>query len=333
MADILIYGKLKSASGGKLLHYSSIEGAPEILRTSGDSNTGVMSQAATMDAIRQSIKEFAPFHFSGKATRSEIDSSGKVIKLYKEDEFSLKFSTSEGDQTSIPGTDGETGVLGVLKAPEGYKFTVNGNVAPNVEFYKINDYTIKCIFYDDDGGFVSENLNELDGVSIQNINFSVEEDFEIYRKNITVSIIPQRGDVWQLNDREYVWNGDEWVELGFNLTVDLKDVYTKTDSDRIFATKNELNNQISSITTDSIGALKKVTSSGYGRVYGITSNGLQITRDCRDAAVAESLPIRDSDGTFQIGEPKSNTHPATKKYVDGAISAALGAAEAALAEV
>lgn len=104
---------------------------------------------------------------------------------------------------------------------------------------------------------------------------------------------------------------------------------------------------------DISGKLDKVTSTGYGRVYGITSQGLQTTRDCRDAAVAESLPIRNADGTFQIGEPKSNTHPATKKYVDSAVAAitpatigaatpdyvndkvaaALGAAEAALSEV
>ena len=119
------------------------------------------------------------------------------------------------------------------------------------------------------------------------------------------------------------------------------------------ATTTYVDNKVDSITPDSIGALKKVGSGTYGRVYGITSGGDQITRDCRDAAAEGSLPIRNANGTFQIGEPKANTNPATKKYVDSAVAAitpatigaatpadvesailaALGAAEAALSEV
>lgn len=97
------------------------------------------------------------------------------------------------------------------------------------------------------------------------------------------------GDTWQVGDREYAFNGYEWVELGFNI--------------------------------DLSGKMDKVTSIGYGRVYGITSQGLQVTRDCRDAAVADSLPIRDANGTFQIGAPKIDNNPATKKYVDSAVNA------------
>lgn len=63
--------------------------------------------------------------------------------------------------------------------------------------------------------------------------------------------------------------------------------------------------------------LDKVTDvSTYGRVYGISTMGEQITFGCQDAAVNASLPIRDNAGTFQVGTPTKDKHPATKSYVD-----------------
>ena len=60
--------------------------------------------------------------------------------------------------------------------------------------------------------------------------------------------------MWQLGEREYAWNGTEWVELGFNVSVDLGNVYTRTEADNHFATKTELNTKINAITPAAIGA-------------------------------------------------------------------------------
>lgn len=54
----------------------------------------------------------------------------------------------------------------------------------------------------------------------------------------------KEGDVWQVGDKEYAWDGDSWVELGFN--VDLS-AYAKTaDVANTYATKTEVNKKANS---------------------------------------------------------------------------------------
>lgn len=54
----------------------------------------------------------------------------------------------------------------------------------------------------------------------------------------------KEGDVYQVSDKEYAWDGDSWVELGFN--VDLS-AYAKTaDVSNTYATKQNLSDGLSS---------------------------------------------------------------------------------------
>lgn len=54
----------------------------------------------------------------------------------------------------------------------------------------------------------------------------------------------KEGDVWQVGDKEYAWDGDSWVELGFN--VDLS-AYAKTaDVQSTYATITNLNKKANS---------------------------------------------------------------------------------------
>lgn len=48
----------------------------------------------------------------------------------------------------------------------------------------------------------------------------------------------KEGDVWQVGDKEYAWNGSAWVELGFN--VDLSGYLTTTSASDTYATKGAL---------------------------------------------------------------------------------------------
>ena len=50
----------------------------------------------------------------------------------------------------------------------------------------------------------------------------------------------KQGDVWQVGDKEYAWNGSEWVELGFN--IDLSPYAKITYVDTRLATKVDNNN-------------------------------------------------------------------------------------------
>ena len=48
----------------------------------------------------------------------------------------------------------------------------------------------------------------------------------------------KEGDVWQVGDKEYAWNGNAWIELGFN--VDLSEYLTTTNAANTYATKGAL---------------------------------------------------------------------------------------------
>ena len=54
----------------------------------------------------------------------------------------------------------------------------------------------------------------------------------------------KEGDVWQVGDREYAWDGDSWVELGFN--VDLSAYAKSADVANTYATKTEVNKKANS---------------------------------------------------------------------------------------
>ena len=70
MADIQIYGKFKSASGGKLVDYGAVDNAPEVVQATGSSTTAVMSQKAVSDAL----SAITPAKI-GAATPSYVDSA------------------------------------------------------------------------------------------------------------------------------------------------------------------------------------------------------------------------------------------------------------------
>jgi hypothetical protein len=54
----------------------------------------------------------------------------------------------------------------------------------------------------------------------------------------------KEGDVWQVGDKEYAWDGDSWVELGFN--VDLSAYAKSADVASTYATITEVNKKANS---------------------------------------------------------------------------------------
>lgn len=57
------------------------------------------------------------------------------------------------------------------------------------------------------------------------------------------------GDVYQIGDKEYAWNGTEWIELGFN--VDLSTYATKEDvNEKVEEIENTINDAVSGLTDD-----------------------------------------------------------------------------------
>lgn len=92
------------------------------------------------------------------------------------------------------------------------------------------------------------------------------------------------------------------------------------------ATTTYVNDKINGITPASIGAVAMVTSPGRGRVYGITAQGVQITRDVTGNATPSTLMYRETNGDCQIQDPKNAKSVANKQYVDNSITKAMAQA-------
>lgn len=88
-------------------------------------------------------------------------------------------------------------------------------------------------------------------------------------------------------------------------------------------TEDKLAAEIKKITPASIGALAMVSSSGMGRVYGITTKGAQTTRNLTGNAEPSTLMYRESNGDCQIQDPKNAKSVANKQYVDNSITKAM----------
>ena len=104
-----------------------------------------------------------------------------------------------------------------------------------------------------------------------------------------------QGDVWQVGDKEYAWNGTEWVELGFN--IDLSE-YVKTTEmntalskkqDNLYLTATKPNSSIVNITSNTNTlSVNKLHISDYSSAQGpaavlslgdVSSSGIEFESD------------------------------------------------------
>lgn len=71
--------------------------------------------------------------------------------------------------------------------------------------------------------------------------------------------------------------------------------------------------------------LDKVTTSGFERAYGVSSDGqTQKMFNVDLSASSNTMPIRGSNGVLSVGTPTADTHAATKKYVDDGLATKQG---------
>lgn len=62
--------------------------------------------------------------------------------------------------------------------------------------------------------------------------------------------------------------------------------------------------------------VKCITGTGGNRLYGVNPQGKQVEFGAAFTNYPFTLPMRDENYTFTVGEPTAPMHPATKKYVD-----------------
>ena len=84
-----------------------------------------------------------------------------------------------------------------------------------------------------------------------------------------------------------------------------------------FASSEALNNGLA-------GKVDKVTSTDSNRrAYIVTTSGGQSLIVITNASLADSVPVRNSSGTFLVGTPSENSHVVPKIYVDNSIATLL----------
>ena len=118
------------------------------------------------------------------------------------------------------------------------------------------------------------------------------------------SLTAKVGDVWQIGDKEYAWNGEDWVELGF--TIDLS----------AYATKEYVNTEVKKVQ-DEVDAAE-------GRLDGHDTaiEGINGRLDGHDTAIEEA------EGRLDIIEGKVETLEQAKETADTQFETVNGKIEA-----
>ena len=126
------------------------------------------------------------------------------------------------------------------------------------------------------------------------------------------SLTAKVGDVWQIGDKEYAWNGESWVELGF--TIDLS----------AYATKEYVNTEVKKVQ-DEVDAAE-------GRLDGHDTaiEGINGRLDGHDTAIGEAEDRLDTvEGKVETLEQAKETANTQFETVNGKIEALEQANEAA----
>lgn len=126
------------------------------------------------------------------------------------------------------------------------------------------------------------------------------------------SLTAKVGDVWQIGDKEYAWNGEAWVELGF--TIDLS----------AYATKEYVNTEVKKVQ-DEVDAAE-------GRLDGHDTaiEGIKGRLDGHDTAIEEAEGRLDTvEGKVETLEQAKETADTQFETVNGKIEALEQANETA----
>ena len=137
-------------------------------------------------------------------------------------------------------------------------------------------------------------------------------------------IVGQTGDVYQVGEKEYAWDGDSWVELGF--AIDLSE-YAKQAwvTEQINAAKTELKSYADQAETDAVNAAKGYTNEKVASLATTEAMTQAIeeakteVKEYTDSAKAEAISIAGTQADSKIaakvgdlGSPETTV----KTYVD-----------------
>jgi len=98
----------------------------------------------------------------------------------------------------------------------------------------------------------------------------------------------------------------------------LNELAAALGNDPNFATTilNRIGEDEQTISALEAGKVDKLTSEGTGMVYAVNPRNVTVGIPLTEDINIESVPFRGIDGTFSVGNPIEDTHPATKGYTD-----------------
>jgi prefoldin subunit 5 len=206
------YKYVAAVEGGEAAHYELTEGwvaglEPRVVEVDGEMVIGWYEpNPTTAEGVKDQVVEV-----QGEVEQVKDDVKGLEDILNGTEEAPGLIEEVGDIADALYGTEGENPVPGLIEQVEtldGEIDAVAKDLADN--YYKKSETYTKT---------------EVDGLVSGVFHFEGVKD--------SYDALPvegnTKGDVYQVGDKEYAWNGTEWVELGF--VVDLSGYYTKTEVD------------------------------------------------------------------------------------------------------
>ena len=200
------YKYVAAVEGGEAAHYELTEGwidnlEPRVTQVGEDFVIGwYQPNPTTADKVADEVIE----------VREDVNALDEILNGTEENPGGLVGEVADITE-ALYGTEGETPVPGLIEDVEEL-----GNEIDVITKDLADNYYTKLDTY---------NRTEIDGL-VSGV-FHFEGTAESYETLPTTGNV--KGDVYQVDDKEYAWNGKAWVELGY--VVDLSGYYTKTEID------------------------------------------------------------------------------------------------------
>jgi len=290
----------------------------------------------------------------GKGNESDISVEGQfILGKYNKTGNDFIFAIGNGESDTVRSNALEVSLDGTIKTSN--INVLNGITTPYVSLTQIitdtsddkyattKKYVFDKVKTEQDRATTAEQLlttnlnNEISRAKAEEdtIRAIASSAFHFKGTKPSVNDLPKtgntQGDVWQVGDKEYAWNGSEWVELGFNVdltpyikTVDAEAKISAAKTEAITSANSYTDTAVSSkqntlVSGSNIKALKDdVTSAqsllGSGNINFKTINGTSLFG-------TGNITIEGGGGTVTVDDSLSSTsiNPVQNKVINAAL--------------
>ena len=230
------YKYVAAVEGGEAAHYELTEGwvaglEPRVVEVEGEMVIGWYEpNPTTAEGVKDQVVEV-----QGEVEQVQSDVKGLEDLLNGTEDAPGLIEEVDDIAEALYGTEGENPVPGLIDQVEAIDSEVEA-VAKNLA----DNYYKKSETY---------NKTEVDGL-VSGV-FHFEGTAESYEALPTENNV--KGDVYQVNDVEYAWNGEAWVKLGY--TIDLSSYYIKSEVDTAIENAQKATEELVTENADAIDGL------------------------------------------------------------------------------